>query len=80
MKQYHRESLVAFRQRLDDAIASMQSVGEPVPSQAQQAIDFIFSLDNNRYATFKADLQNNVKQGRALYPQTLSLAYEHVSG
>ena len=45
--QYPKESLAAFKERFMEAIHQLESVSEHIPSDENQAIDFIYKLDHN---------------------------------
>lgn len=76
VQQNPHESLVVYKRHFDDAITAMVSVGETKPSEDKLAADFIDRLDNNRYASLKATLTNNVTMNLGTYPATLTEAYD----
>jgi hypothetical protein len=38
-------------------------------------MDFLYGLDNNRYADFKAELVNDLQKGIFMQPKTLNEVY-----
>ena len=67
--------LPQHKKNFDDAIDMLVAAGESRPSDEKLAARFIASLDPNRYAQWKVDLENNVKAGLAVMPKTLPDAY-----
>jgi hypothetical protein len=46
-----------------------------VPDAKDTAMDFLYGLDNNRYAEFKAELVNGLQKGIFTQPKTLNEIY-----
>ena len=77
--QYPKESLAAFKERFMEAIHQLESVSEHIPSDENQAIDFIYKLDHITFAKFKTELDNMVNSGVGSYPATVNEAYRRAS-
>ena len=69
------KSLAQHKKDFDDAVDMLVASGEQRPADDKLAIRFIASLDPNRYAQWKVDLENDVKAGLDVMPKTLSAAY-----
>ena len=69
------KSLAQHKKDFDDIVDMVVAAGEAKPSEDKLAIRFIASLDPNRYAQWKVDLENNIKAGIDIMPKTLSTAY-----
>mmetsp|Transcript_23739 Transcript_23739/g.33982 ORF Transcript_23739/g.33982 Transcript_23739/m.33982 type:complete len:293 (+) Transcript_23739:264-1142(+) len=74
------ETLLEFMQRYKNAIKTLQAVGETVPSDEDQAIDFLEKLDQNKYAEFAANLHNDAANKQEMgvadtFPNTLATMY-----
>lgn len=69
------ETVQVFKERVDQALAAMEAVGEERPKEETLANDFLFKLDDTRYARLKADLSNNQTSGIGARPKTLEAAY-----
>eukprot|EP01037_Dinobryon_pediforme_P026878 gene26878-29552_t len=52
MTQGKDEILLNFKRRNEEALNSLRATGEPLPSEASQAVDFLSKLDEGRYAEF----------------------------
>jgi len=79
LQQNNQETLLSFKEQFDHAIDAMEAVGQNVPSNEDQAIDFLTKLDNSRYAALKVQLENNQIMGLGKYPATLADAYKLAS-
>ncbi len=76
LRQGPTELITDFKRRTDEAIAMLRAAGQPAPENEHLiAVQFVTRLDDGRYATLKADLENSVILGRAAYPETLDVAY-----
>ena len=69
------KSLPQHKKDFDDAVDMLVASGEARPADDKLAIRFIASLDPNRFAQWKVDLENNVKAGLDVMPKTLPAAY-----
>src|SRR6185437_9590532 len=74
LKQRPNESLSAFKERFSAAVVRLEAVGVVEVLQPDQAIDFIFGLDESRFQEAQVQLRNNVNQGITSYPTTLVAA------
>lgn len=77
LRQGQSELISSFKRRTDEAIAALAASNAAEISLPLQAAQFISRLDDSRYATMKADLQNSVLRGAGEYPNTLTKAYEY---
>ena len=75
IRQAGDETLAEYKDRFDYCVNALKAAKTTVPDDADQAIDFINRLGMGRYATFKANLQNNVHLGANNFPTTLVAAY-----
>jgi len=67
--------LATHKKSFDDAVIALEATGEKKPSEAKLAARFIASLDPNRYAQWKVELENKTKAGLDVMPTTLADAY-----
>eukprot|EP01038_Epipyxis_sp_PR26KG_P017674 gene17674-24591_t len=59
LHQYQKETLATFKERFMEAIHQLESVSEHIPSDENQAIDFIYyKLDHVTFAKFRTELDN----------------------
>lgn len=75
LRQAPTEHIVHYKERRNASLRAMTATGCALPSEEDQAVDFISGLDDGRYATLKADLYNNAQLGVGAYPATLNDAY-----
>ena len=68
--QGEKETLADFRERFEAAIEGLEGVGEVTPSEETQAQDFVKRM-HRKFATFKAQLQNNAVMGISTYPASI---------
>jgi hypothetical protein len=54
---------VDFKRRFDTRLEIYKSSGNTEVKAEDAAIDFLYALDENRYAEFKADLVNDLTKG-----------------
>ena len=59
MKQLSGERSRKYRIRMEDKVRILLRLGLDVPSQQQQAMRFLFSLDPVQHADMIADLKND---------------------
>ena len=69
------KTLVQRKKDFDDAVDTLVPSGLTRPGHAQLTPRFIASLDPNRYARWKVDLEKNIKAGLDVMPKTLPDAY-----
>ena len=69
------ESIVKFKERFDDLLASYVEHENPEMDEDDVAMDFYRALDNSRYASFKTNLVNNINSGAIEQPATLNEMY-----
>ena len=69
------KSLPQHKKDFDDAVDMLVASGETKPADEKLAIRFIASLDPNRYAQWRVDLENDIKAGLDVMPKTLPTAY-----
>ena len=70
------ESLDNFKFRFNNALERLKAADQALPSDEEQAIDFIEMLDNKNFAKFKTDLHNQVSSRIGQYPLSLAEAYQ----
>lgn len=75
LRQLKNESLASFKQRTDNALSGMESIGEPLPNVLRQGLDFIKRLDNSRFKDLKLTIDNNITMGVSEPPENLTAAY-----
>lgn len=66
------ESIVAFRERFDDALWLYNEFDNPKMNERDIAMDFLLKLDDARYLDFKIGLVNNVNKGLLQWPGTVN--------
>jgi len=71
------QSLTDFKERYEGILRSMESLGLAIPSEEQQAADFLQKL-NERFGRRRVTLENNARCGMD-YPSTLFEAYKLIS-
>ena len=69
------EHIVDYKQRFDARLDALTASGNAVPDAKDTATDFLYGLDNNRYADFKAELVNDLQKGIFTQPKTLNEIY-----
>ena len=79
ISQYPQETITEYKKRFDHSLDAMDALGCEEVSQVRQASHFISKLDNQRYATFKASLNNNVMMNLQQYSNTLLDAFDMAS-
>ena len=71
-KQGMYEHIVDYKQRFNARLDALTASGNAVPDARDTAMDFLYGLDNNRYAEFKAELVNDLQKGIFTQPKTLN--------
>ncbi len=81
VKQHPTESLARYKVRFDNAVRARVALEDPhLPSEEDQAMDFINRLDDARYARFRANMRNSVNVDKTgTYPATLLEAYNRAA-
>jgi len=74
-KQGMYEHIVDYKRRFDARLDALTASGNAVPDAEDTAMDFLYGLDNNRYADFKAELVNDLQKGIFTQPKTLNEIY-----
>jgi hypothetical protein len=69
------EHIVDYKRRFDARLDALTASGNAVPDAEDTAMDFLYGLDNNRYADFKAELVNDLQKGIFTQPKTLNEIY-----
>jgi hypothetical protein len=62
-KQGAFEHIVDYKRKFDARLDAYIVSGNTKPSDEDVAMDFMYGLDNNRYAEFKAELVNDLQKG-----------------
>lgn len=70
-----KDSIVAFKEMYDQSIACLRSVNCTLPTDEEQAVDFLEKLDSGRYLELRKELTNNLTFGIGNYPTNLAEAY-----
>jgi hypothetical protein len=78
--QHKDEDLDNFKIRYNNALERLKAANQALPSDEEQAIDFIEMLDNKIFAKFKIDLHNQVTSKIGSYPSNLAEAYQRATG
>ena len=76
-KQGKDQSLTEFKEKHEAILRSMESLGIAIPTEGEQAADFLQKL-NEKNARKRLTIENNARLGGA-YPTTLFEAYKLVS-
>ena len=74
--QHKDEDLDNFKIRYNNALERLKAADQAIPSDEEQAIDFIEMLDNRTFAKFKIELHNQVSSKIGQYPASLAEAYQ----
>jgi len=74
MKMHAGETLLNLKLRFTTALRAMEAVGINIPSDEDQASDYIAKLDS-RWASLKTQLANDFLRGVSSQPKTLMDAY-----
>ncbi len=62
-KQGAFEHIVDYKQRFDARLDAFKVSGNTEPPKEDVAMDFMYGLDNGRYAEFKAEIVNDLQKG-----------------
>jgi hypothetical protein len=63
------------KRRLDAKLDALVASGNPAASDADVAMDFMYGLDNSRYAEFKVEVVNDVQKGSSVSLDDLNKMY-----
>jgi len=74
-KQGQFENIVDFKKRFDARLDALVASGNAPPTDADVAMDFMYGLDNSRYAEFKAEIMNDMQKGTTLNLDDLNKMY-----
>jgi hypothetical protein len=69
-----KQTVHQFKEEFDEAVIGLQAAAAPIPSDLQQATDFLFKLDA-RYAQLRVSIENNNNRGVEQFPTTLTAMY-----
>ena len=75
--QQFNETLTDYKERMENLLRAMSAMGLDIPSDEQQAADFLDRL-NDKYSKKRVLIENNARMGGE-YPSTLFEAYKIVS-
>jgi hypothetical protein len=62
-KQGNFKHIVDYKRRFDARLDALTVSGNAVPPPEDVAMDFMYGLDNSRYAEFKAEIVNDLQKG-----------------
>jgi hypothetical protein len=62
-KQGPYEHIVDYKRKFDTRLDALTVSGNTAPAKEDVAIDFMYGLDNARYADFKAEIVNDLQKG-----------------
>ena len=65
-KQGPFEHIMDYKRRFDAKLDALIASGNPAASDADVAMDFMYGLDNSRYAEFKAEVVNDMQKGSSV--------------
>ena len=69
------ESIITYKERFNAALKGYNDQDNPPMDDKDIGMDFFNGLDNNRYATFKTDLTNQMTLNPASQPANLNAMY-----
>jgi hypothetical protein len=64
-----------YKRRFDAKLDALIASGNPAASDADVAMDFMYRLDNSRYAEFKAEVVNDMQKGSSVSLDDLNKMY-----
>lgn len=71
IRMYPNEGPIELNERLEIALNAIKALNGPLPTDLEQAADFIAKLDENRFAFFKCEVNNKCIEGdMTSFPQT----------
>jgi hypothetical protein len=74
-KQGPFEHIMDYKRWFDAKLDALKASGNVVASEADIAMDFMYGLDNARYAEFKAEVINNMQKGSIVCLDDLNKMY-----
>ena len=74
-KQGPFEHIMDYKRRFDAKLDALIASGNAAASDADMAINFMYGLDNGRYAEFKAEVINNIQKGSSVSLDDLNKMY-----
>ncbi len=74
-KQGSYESIVDYKHHFDSKLDAYTASGNPKIPDEDVAMDFMYGLDNSRYAEFKAEIVNNIVKDAIDQPKELNTMY-----
>lgn len=74
-KQGEFESIVEYKRKFDAKADIYVASGNAALDAADQAMDFMYGLDDNRYADFKAEMVNDIAKGIMQPPANVNAIY-----
>jgi hypothetical protein len=57
------EHIVDYKRKFDARLDALKVSGNSLPADEDIAMDFLYGLDNSRYAAFKAEIVNDLQKG-----------------
>ena len=69
------ESIVDYKQRFDARLDAYKASGNTAPTPEDKGMDFLYGLDNSRYAEFKVEIVNDIQKGILTQPKDLNTIY-----
>jgi hypothetical protein len=64
-KQGHFKNIIDYKQRFDTRLDALTASGNNQPADTDIAMDFLYGLDNARYAEFKVEVINDMQKGKS---------------
>jgi len=74
-KQGAFEHIVDYKRKFDARLDALTVSGNTKPDDEDIAMDFLYGLDNNRYAEFKVEIVNDLQKGTLLPIKDLNKMY-----
>jgi hypothetical protein len=69
------ESIVDYKRRFEARLDAYKASGNQEPTAEDIGMDFLYGLDNSRYAEFKAEIINDIQKGILTQPKDLNAVY-----
>jgi len=64
-----------YKRRFDAKLNALVASANPAASDTDVAMDFMYGLDNSRYAEFKAEVVNDIQKGSSVSLDDLKKMY-----
>jgi hypothetical protein len=74
-KQGMYESFMDYKQRFDARLDAYRASGNTAPTPEDEGMDFLYGLDNSRYAELEAEIVNDIQKGILTQPKDLNTIY-----